>query len=109
MKKYIFAESDAAEKDNYKKICMALVNNYNKSQNELYFITFDGKLYAVGYTEGSGAAINTLLEKLPQGYEYTALYANNSTLYAAWEEQMLFLTGFCGLLTIDLNRILIKD
>lgn len=84
-----------AENGDYSRICAT-------AEGEKYFASYDRNIYS--HEEGDIFCFSGV-EELPEKYSYTALFACNGLLYAAWEEQSFFLTGRAGLSIIDIERV----
>ena len=84
-----------AENGDYEKICAT-------SEGEKYFASYGRNIYS--HVDGDFFYLSGV-EELPGKYSYTALFACNGLLYAAWEEQSFFLTGRAGLSIIDIERV----
>jgi len=79
----------------YEKMCIS-------AEPGKYFISYRGEIYIL---EDGNSYLFSGVEKLPNNYNYTVLYASNDILYAAWEQQRFFLSGACGLSLIDKKRV----
>ena len=92
-----------SDSSHYEKMCVsperaeALAGSAGR-----YFISYKGGIY---FIENNNVYLLSGVEKLPNNYRYTVLYASEEMLYAAWEQQRFFLTGACGFTLIEKKRV----